>query len=38
MLDTEKMNPDTRKLLVKYFKPHNKRLNNFLGTNFDWDW
>ena len=34
----EKMNPDTRKLLVEYFKPHNKRLNEFLGTNFDWDW
>jgi hypothetical protein len=34
----EKMIPATRKMLVEYFRPHNKRLNEFLGTNFDWDW
>ena len=33
----EKMNPNTRKLLVDYFKPHNKRLKEFLGTNFNWN-
>jgi len=33
----EKMNPETRKMLLEYYKPHNKRLNEFLGTNFDWD-
>jgi len=32
-----KMNPNTRKKLIEFFKPHNKRLNEFLGTNFDWN-
>lgn len=34
---TEKINPDTRKKLVEYFKPYNEKLNNLLGTNFNWD-
>ncbi len=33
----EKMNSETRSMLVEYFKPHNKRLNELLETNFDWD-
>ena len=32
-----KMNPETRKKLVEYFKPHNERLYEFLGRRFDWD-
>ena len=32
-----KMNVDTRKLLVEYFKPHNEKLYNLLRRNFDWD-
>ena len=32
-----KMNSDTRKLLINFFKPYNKLLYNFLGVNFDWD-
>ena len=31
------MNPDTRKTLVEYFKPHNERLYSLLGRKFDWD-
>lgn len=31
-----KMNPDTRKRLVAYFKPHNERLYDFLGVDFGW--
>ena len=31
------MNPDTRKKLVEFFKPHNERLYKLLGTNFHWD-
>ena len=27
----------TRKCLVEYFKPHNQRLYQYLGLNFDWD-
>ena len=26
-----------RKQLIEYFKPHNERLYQFLGRNFDWD-
>ena len=32
-----KMNSDTRKLLINFFKPYNKLLYTFLGVNFDWD-
>jgi len=32
-----KMREDTRKKLVEFFKPHNKKLYEFLGRNFDWD-
>jgi hypothetical protein len=31
------MNPETRKFLVEYFKPHNARLNEFLGRDLEWD-
>jgi len=31
------INKDTRKNLVDYFKPHNKRLYQFLGREFGWD-
>ena len=33
----ERMNEDTRKLLIKYFKPHNERLSKLLQCSFDWD-
>jgi hypothetical protein len=33
----EKMNPDTRKKLSEYFKPHNQRLSELLEMEFDWD-
>jgi len=33
----EKMNSDLRNELVEYFKPHNKRLYDFLGKSFDWN-
>ena len=33
----EKMSSDLRNELVEYFKPHNKRLYDFLGKSFDWD-
>jgi len=31
------MDPDTRKKLSDYFRPHNEELNRLLGINFDWD-
>lgn len=31
------MNPDTRKILVEFFKPYNEQLYNFLNKNFNWD-
>lgn len=31
------MDPDLRKTLIEYFKPHNARLSKLLGRNFDWD-
>ena len=31
------MNPDTRKMLVDYFRPHNEKLYSLLGRRFDWD-
>ena len=33
----ERMNEDTRKFLIEYFKPHNERLYKLLQHNFDWD-
>ncbi len=32
-----KMDPNTRKYLVEYFKPHNARLYEFLGRDLEWD-
>ena len=31
------LNPTTRKSLVEYYNPHNQRLYQLLGVNFDWD-
>jgi hypothetical protein len=31
-----KMEPQIRKRLNEYFKPHNRRLNEFLGRDFGW--
>ena len=33
----ERMNEDTRKFLIEYFKPHNERLYKLLQRDFDWD-
>ena len=33
----KEMNKDTRKFLVEYFRPHNKRLYKLLQRDFDWD-
>lgn len=30
------MQPETRAQLVEYFKPHNQRLYDLLGTDFGW--
>lgn len=32
-----KMNPETRRRLIQYYKPNNDKLYQFLGTKFDWD-
>ena len=32
-----KLDNSTRKFLVDYYRPHNKRLFQLLGKNFDWD-
>jgi len=32
-----KMNSDTRKRLIAFFKPYNKQLYEFLNYKFDWD-
>jgi len=32
-----KIDPNTRKYLVEYFKPHNARLYEFLGRDLEWD-
>ena len=32
-----KMNPITRKLLIKFFKPYNEELNNFSNIDFEWN-
>ena len=31
------MNADTRKFLIKYFRPHNERLSKLLQRNFNWN-
>ena len=31
------INEDTRKFLIKYYKPHNERLSKLLQRSFDWD-
>lgn len=31
------MSPDTRKMLIEYFRPYNERLGQHLNTKFDWD-
>ena len=33
----KKLDKSTRKFLVDYYRPHNKRLFQLLGKNFDWD-
>jgi hypothetical protein len=30
------MDPATRRRLEEYFEPHNRRLYDFLGTDFGW--
>lgn len=32
----ERMNPATRRRLEEYFEPHNRRLYEYLGVNFEW--
>ena len=32
-----KMNPDTRKILINFFKPYNEHLFKFLDRKFDWN-
>jgi len=32
-----KMNHETRKLLIDFFKPYNEKLNNFLNMDFKWN-
>jgi len=32
-----KMNPETRKILIDFFKPYNEQLYEFLNYKFDWD-
>ena len=32
-----KMNPDTRKILINFFKPYNEQLFKFLDRKFDWN-
>ena len=34
---SNKLNPNTRKELSEYFKPHNEKLYKLIGINFDWD-
>jgi len=35
--ENPKMDSKLRNQLIEYFKPHNERLYEFLGRNFDWD-
>ncbi len=32
----QEMDPSTRRRLEEYFEPHNRRLYDFLGTDFGW--
>ena len=32
-----KMNPDTRKILIDFFKPYNEELSNFSNIDFEWN-
>jgi len=34
---SSRMDPDLRKRLVEYFRPHNKRLEEYLGRPLNWD-
>lgn len=36
-LQYQTMDPDLRKYLVNYFKPHNKKLYEYLDVKFNWD-
>ena len=31
------MNSSTRKKLIEFYKPHNKKLESFLNMKFNWD-
>jgi hypothetical protein len=33
----DKINSETRKKIVEYFKPHNRKLYELIGKEFDWD-
>ena len=33
----EKMNQDTRELLINFFRPYNEKLNKLLDRNFEWN-
>ena len=33
----DKMLPETRKLLIEYYKPYNKKLEEFLNMKFNWN-
>ena len=33
----EKMDEETRNILIDYFRPYNKKLFEFLNRKFDWD-
>lgn len=33
----EKMDPVTRRRLVKYYEPYNQELYDYLGINFNWN-
>lgn len=35
--DANPMNPATRRKLIEYFQPHNQRLHELLGMDFNWD-
>lgn len=33
----KEMSPETRRMLVEYFRPHNRRLYGLLGVEYPWD-
>lgn len=37
MIGDQILNPNTRKKLAEYFKPHNERLYDLIGINFHWE-